>query len=188
MQIDRPITIAVALFIIILMIFFLVAPEYKAFGKLQTDLAQKNAEYNAEFEYYNAIANTYANLQSRKAEIQKIDDALPQDSNLGGLVYAVQKMATENGIILKSLFLSKSALSSAQDSSNGAIKDLFFSINLVGDYASLEKFIIALEKSSRIFEVTNISFGSGSSLASLNPQPQTQQMYNFSLQVKTHSY
>ena len=79
MQIDRPIAIALTLFIILLLVFFLVVPEYKTFGRLQTELGEKKAEFNAEYDYYAAITKTYYDLQSRKEDIRKIDDALPQD-------------------------------------------------------------------------------------------------------------
>jgi len=73
-------------------------------------------------------------------------------------------------------------------------------LNLTGDYASLENFIIALEKSSRLFEVTNISFGAASNSATTAQTTQSQSKtqtpapapaqaaYSFTLQVKTHTY
>lgn len=177
MNIDRPIAIGLTLFAILLLVFFLVAPEYKTFRKLQVNLGEKIAEYNEEFAYYNAIAVTYAQLENRKEDIKKIDDALPQDPALGKLVYSLQETAKENGLIVKDLFLSKTSLSNSAISANSGVKDVVFSMDLMGDYPSLENFIISLEKSARIFEVNSISFGSSSKLP-----------YSFSLQIKTHSY
>ena len=179
MIIDRPITIALTLFIILLLVFFLVVPEYNTFGRLQTDLGEKTAEFNAEFDYYAAIAKTYSELQAHQDDIKKIDDALPAASypTLGGTIYFMQETAKENGLIIKNLFLSQSSSSNAGPGVSSSVKDLIFSIDLLGSYSSLENFISSLEKSSRIFEITNISFGS---------VPGSQ--YNFSLQIKTHSY
>jgi len=210
MQIDRPIAAALILFIILLLVFFLVVPEYKTFGKLQAELGEKKAEFNAQFDYYNAIANTYQQLQGRKDDIKKIDDALPQDPALGRVIYFLQQTAKGNGMMVKDLFLSKSSSNSAKSNEGNSVKDIIFSINALGDYASLEKFIISLEKSSRIFEITNISFSSSTSSsassptsvsasipaspsipaapASLQTQFQTQQIYSFNLQIKTRTY
>jgi len=190
MRIDRPIIIALALFIILLLIFFLVVPEYKAFKKLQVDLAEKTAEYNAEYDYYSAIDKTQLDLQSRREDIEKIDDALPQDPTLGRLVYFLQETAKENGIMFKDIFLSKASLGSFDTGVGKSVKNIVFSLNLSGSYASLENFIISLEKSSRIFEVTSISFGAAASspLGQSQPQPQAQPTFNFSLQIKTYSY
>jgi Tfp pilus assembly protein PilO len=177
MQIDRPIAIALTLFIILLLMFFLVIPEYKTFKQLQIDLGEKKAEYAAEFDYYSAITKTYFDLQSRKEDIKKVDDALPQNSNLGDVIYFLQKTAKEDGLIVKSLFLSKSSSAGSNSDVSNNVKDITFSINLLGDYASLGNFIVSLEKSSRIFEITSITFDSTS-----GPP------YSFNLQIKTHSY
>jgi len=174
MTIDRPIAIALILFIIFLLAFFLVVPEYKTFGKLRTELAEKTAEFNAEYDYYSAIDRINLDLQGRQDDIKKIDDALPKDANLSGLVYLLQKTAKENGVMIRNLFLSKSAPSNAEANISNGVKDTVFSIDLLGNYESLKKFMVSLEKSSRVFEITSISFGSTSG--------------NFSLQIKTHSY
>jgi Tfp pilus assembly protein PilO len=181
MHIDRPIAIALTLFIILLLMFFLVVPEYNTFTNLRTELGEKKAEYNAEFDYYNAIAATYFTLQSRQEDVNKVDSALPQNSDIGEVVYYLQKNAKDNGLIVKDLFLSKSSLAVSNSNSGNnitnSVGDMIFSVDLFGDYASLENFIISLEKSSRIFEIASISFNSAS-----GPP------YSFSLQIKTHSY
>ena len=206
-QFDRPIAIAVTLFIILLLVFFLVMPEYKTFKSLQIQLGEKTAEYQAEFVYYEAISQTYFDLQARSDDVKKIDDALPTDPDIGKTIYAIQQAGTENGMMIKDLFLSKSAASNTPNSAVGSVKDMTFSIDLLGSYSSLEKFIISLERSSRIFEVTNITFGS-SSEASASPstptntnssissgpsspspsQFQIAQTYSFNMQIKVHSY
>jgi len=190
MQIDRPITIALILFIILLLVFFLVAPEYNTFKKLQTDLGEKKAEYNAEFDYYAAITRTYQDLQSHKDDIEKIDDALPKEPALGKLVYFLQETAKENGLIVKDLFLSKSSPNNADNNINERVRDIIFSMDLLGDYASLEGLMASLEKSSRIFEIISISFNSPfeTSSKSSSPKLQIQQTYSFSVQIKTYSY
>lgn len=190
MEIDRPITIAITVLVIIFLAFFLLVPEYNMFRQLQADLGIKKAEFNAEFDYYAAIAQTYFTLQTRQDDLKKIDDALPQDSSLGKLVYFLQGAAVENGMLVKDLFLSKSSIGISQSGTSDAIKDISFTMDVLGDYTSLGGFISSLEKSSRIFEVTNISFGSptGPALESAQSQFQIQQTYSFSLQIKTHSY
>jgi len=181
MQIDRPISIALIIFITIVVSFFLLVPQYQLFGKLQTQLAEKKAEFNAEYDYYSAISKTYFDIQSRKDDIGKIDEALSEQANLGQLIYYLQKTASANGLLVKDLFASKTG---ATVNSATAVKDITLSVDLLGTYSSLGSFITALEKSSRLFEISNISFGSGMSKAAL----QTQDAYSFNLQIKTHSY
>ena len=197
MQIDRPISIALILFVILLLVFFLVMPEYNTFVSLQMELGQKKAEQNAQVDYYAAITKTYYDLQSRQSDLQTIDDALPQESSLGRLVYFLQEAAKENGMIVKDLFLSKSSSNNASPSqTTDSVKDIVLSMDVLGNYSSLGSFMSSIEKSSRLFEVTNISFGSGSlplvqpsqTQTQVQTQFQIQQTYDFNLQIKTHSY
>lgn len=197
MQVDRPIAITIILFIILLAAFFLVVPEYKTFGTLRTELGEKKAEYNAQFEYYATVSKLYHNLLGRRDDIAKIDDAIPENQDLGKTVYFFQKAAKENGLMVKSLVLSKSSpINPTKTPAKNTMKETVFSIDLIGDYVSLGKFMAALEKSARIFDITSISFGSSdmSSVLSLQSatatqsQFQVQQIYNFSLQIKTQSY
>ena len=205
MQIDRPITITICLFIILLLTFFLVMPEYNTFKSLRLELGQKRAEYNAEYEYFSAIANIYNEIQGRKESLEKIDDALPVGSNFGDLVYYFQNQATADGLIIKSLFLSKSSSPNTKKSAqpfsaaeNGEetyqqqinMSDIVFSLNLMGSYSALENFLVSLEKSARLFEVRTISFGSQSAeqVSEAETQFQTEETYNFNLEIATHSY
>ena len=187
MQIDRPITIAIVLFVILLLVFFLVWPQYQSFVTLQSDLGEKTAEFNAQYGYYNTITNTYHDLQSHQDDIAKIDSALPATPDLGQLVYDLQEAAAGSGMLIKSLFVSQSA--GGTNPVAGKVNDTDFSMQLTGDYPSLQNFLKALEQSSRIFEVTSISFGAGTTASSQPTQSQpVAQVYSFSLQIKTHSY
>lgn len=198
MQIDRPIAIAIILFVVLLLSFFLVVPEYRAFKELQLELGKKKAEYNAKYEYYSEVRKTYNSIQERKEDIAKIDQALPATANFGSLIYYFQNRATESGLIFKNLFLAKSTKASSASSAAGAskskINEVVFSLNLLGSYSSLENFIASLEQSSRIFEIISISFGSqapsfGAGVGSQSEtQFQGQQTHNFSLEVLTHLY
>ena len=182
MQINRPIAIVVTIFIIIFLVYFFVLPEYNSFTSLQNELGVKEAQYVGQHDYYDSIDALYYNLQSQQANISKIDDALPQNSSLGQVVYFLQQTAKNNGLVVKNLFLSQSSSGStgevaANSSAPTTLKNIVFSIDLSGDYPSLEGFLSSLENSSRLFEITTISFSSAS-----GPP------YSFSLQIKTYSY
>jgi len=178
MYIDRPIAIALIIFTIILLVFFLVWPEYKTLGELQTSLGRKIAEYNAQTGYYGEIEKTYLELQSRKDDIEKINEALPAaelDPTFGKLIYYLQGVADDNGLVAKNIFLSETNSTVAGAAS---IKNISFSMDLLGEYSSLEGFLIALEKSARIFEVESVSFGASSGTL----------LNNYNVKIVTHSY
>ena len=178
MKFSRPIFIVLIILATLFLVFFFVIPEYQVFSGLQTQLVEKTAQYNAANSYYNAITQTYTNLQAHQSDLTKIDSALPANSDVGGLIYFLQGAATTNGLLTQNLFLSTPAASTPTSPAN-TIKNIVFLMSVSGDYASLQKFITTLEQSSRLFEITSISFGGST---------QTQKSTNFSLQIVTHSY
>ncbi len=188
MDFDRPITIAVIFFIILILMYFLVLPAYNNFKDLQIKLGEKKAEFNAKYAYYSEVAKVFYQLEERKDSVKVIDDALPDNPSFGRLMYFFQEKAKENGLIVKDLFLAKYALGSQ----TSTVKEIVFSFNITGTYVALKNFILSLEKSARLFEITSISFSS--TQASLNtpatqlPQFQIGETYSFKMEVITHSY
>jgi len=196
MDFDRPIAIALILFTIVLLIFFLVVPKYNQFKVLQQTLGEKQAAYDAKFAYYSEIGTIYAKLVEKKEIVEKIDNAIPSEMSYGPLVYFFQKKALENGLIVKGLFLTKAA----PINPDSELREIVFSMNLLGEYTALKSFMASLERSARLFDTNNISFGTmvapvtpASSSSSKTPakspvQIQIIQTYPFQLEIKTYSY
>jgi len=197
MEIDRPIATAVILFVILLLIFFLVVPKYHQFQSMQQKIGEKQAEYDAKFAYYSEVNKIYEQLEARKDVVEKINGAIPSSTAFGPLVYFFQKIGIENGLIVRGLYLSK--VSSASIGSD--VKEIIFSLDLLGSYAALKSFLASLENSARFFETSNISFGSSATSAQTQASlaaggaapktsvaPQILQIYPFKLEIKTYSY
>lgn len=198
MKIDRPITIAVIIFIIILLMYFFVVPKYYEFKDLQVKLGEAEAEYNAKFAYFSEVSKIFRELEDRQESLEKIENAIPPKPQLADLVYFFQQKGTASGLIVKNILLTKISPVTSESS----IKEIVFSLDVMGNYQSLKNFLSALENSSRLFEVGNISFGSqtlnqSSSSQTQNPiskqktlivQPIVQQVYSFKFEIKTHSY
>ncbi|MBI2053736.1 MAG: hypothetical protein HYT36_00155 [Candidatus Staskawiczbacteria bacterium] len=188
MEFDRPIAIAVIFFVILILMFFLVVPKYNEFKDLQIELGEKKADFVAKYDYFSEITKVFYELENHKEGIKVIDDGLPDNPSFGRLFYFFQKKARENGLVVKDLLLAK--YSPVSPGSN--VKEIAFSINISGSYPALKNFIVSLEKSARLFEITSISFSSptNSFLRPLQPSPkfQIQQTYSFKMEVKAHSY
>lgn len=192
MEIDRPIATAVIFFATLLLIFFLVAPKYRQFSDLRQKISEKQATYDAKFAYYSEIANIYEKIMAKKDIVDKIDTAIPSSPAFAPLVYLFQKKSVENGLIARGLFLTR--VSNADPESN--IKEIVFSLDLLGGYQAFKSFLSSLEKSARLFEINSISFSSSARtlepltpLKNKNPtQPQILQTYPFKLEITTYSY
>ncbi len=196
MKMNRNLAIIILSLVVIICAVFLLVPEYTMFNQLNHELGLKLAQLDPSNTYYAEVKKVDAALLARSSDLQKVNDALPDSPDLSRIIYFLQLQATQNGLTIKNAVLSKSSLSS-QNQPEGIIKDIVFSVSLSGSYQSLNKFIIALESSDRIFEITNISFTSttpvtqlvlASPFSSQRVAVTTQPPFDFNIQVKTHSY
>jgi len=187
-KMNKPILTAVIIFSVVVLIYFLVSPKYNEFKNLQVRIGEKEAEYNGKYEYYAEVNKAYRELKKYNDGIKRIENAVPSESSFGSLVYFFQQKASENGLIAKKIFLAKVSASDPQ----AGIKEIDFSLNLMGTYSSFKNFIASLERSARLFEADNISFyysfGASSLVSSEKAQPVSQPIYSFTLDVKTQSY
>lgn len=187
MQVNRPIIIAVIIFIIILLMYFFVVPKYYEFRDFQTKLGRAEAEYNGKFAYYSEVGKVFRELEDRKETLDKIVNAIPSKPQLADLMYFFQQKGAESGLIVKNILLIKISPVISEDN----IKEIVFSLDVLGNYQALKNFLSLVENSSRLFEVSNVSFGSqpDSIDKPLSGQAGTiQQIYSFKLEIKTHSY
>jgi Tfp pilus assembly protein PilO len=183
MEIDRPTAIAIILFVVLVLILYLVIPKFKEFKTVQTELGNIQTEFDAKYAYYAEVNRVYRELENYKDSLDKVETAIPAKASFGPIIYFFQKKSAENGLIIKGLFLTKVSLQNPESD----IKEIVFSLDLLGNYRALKNFLYSLEKSARLFEVTNISFAS--QIPSVGPlQIPTQQAYSFKLEVKAHSY
>ena len=192
MDINKPIS-AITIFIVTLVLVSLfVYPKYQESVESQNILIGKEPEYNNKSEYFTKILNILKDLNERQDALKKVDSALPSGFSFAPLVYFLQQKSSENGLIITSISFSQiSQVSSdrlALNSPKQQIKDINFRIDLLGGYQGLKNFLYSLEKSARLLEVNTISFASLQSLEG-GPKSQNQlQIYDFKLDLRTHTY
>lgn len=164
-----------------LLVYFLVFPKYHEFKSLQTIVGSKQAEFNAKYAYYAEVNKVFNELSKRKDSLDKIAKALPDNISLAPIVYFLQKKGNESGLIIKNLFFTKASYSSQAN----PIREIVFSMNVIGGYPALKSLLAGLERSASLFEVNSVSFNSPLSSKATNQQAQS---YSFTLEVSTHSY
>lgn len=181
MAINRLLIAILITIITALLVYFFVFPKYREFALLQSAVGSKQSEFNAKYAYFAEVNKIFNELEKRKDSLEKIDKALPGNVSLSSLVYYIQKKSFENGLVIKSLFFTKATAASDKN----PIREIVFSLNVTGSYSALKNFLSALEKSASLFNVNNISFNSQLSSKTLT---QSQQIYSFVLEIRTHSY
>ncbi len=175
MEVDRPIAIAVILFIILIGIFYFVSPKYQEFTNLQAQISQKEAEYRGRSAYFTDIMNTYDKLKQKEEGLKKINSALPSELSIPDLIYFIQGKSFENGLIFRGANFLKTTLVKE----GKKINETSIIIEVSGPYPAFKNFLQSLEKSARLIEVEDVYFV---------VQKEFVGILDFDLTVKVYSY
>ncbi|MBU3934440.1 type 4a pilus biogenesis protein PilO [Patescibacteria group bacterium] len=181
MELDKPIAIAVILFIILILGFYLALPKYQMFQELLVKLGEKEAEYKGKAAYFVEITKAYKELMQYQDSLKKIETALPEKLIMAPLINFIYQKGVENGLIIQRI----SILKSTPLNMNAKIKETNISLSLFGSYEAFKTFLTSVEKSARLIEGENVSFTiTPPSLAN----PAIQETYPIRLDVKVYSY
>ena len=187
MEINKSVSTIILFIITAMVVFLFVVPKYQEGKDLENSLVQKQVAYNEDSAYYAKISELAKTIDSQKNNLEKINASLPSDFSLSPLVYFFQKKGAENGLIVKSVVFSQ--LSPPSPANN--IRDILFTVNVLGNYQGLKGFLASMDRSARLFEVNSISFTAPPAAGAAQETPQQksqQQIYTFELVIKTHTY
>ena len=191
MEVHKPISTIIIFIIAVVFVFLFLLPKYQESSALQASVIQKQAEYNGKSLYYTKITDLLSSIETRSDALAKVNSSLPENLELASLIYFFQKKGTENGLAVKLITFSQASLATPargnQASTGKEIKNVIFSVNVVGSYQGLKNFLSALENSSRLFSVQTIAFTSLEGLQSSTAKNQTK-TYDFKLEILTHTY
>lgn len=185
----------------------LVWPKYQDLKSLQFQIEEKKAELQSREEYSLKIKEIFEKLEKYQDQLAKIDSALPSDPSLPSLFHFLQNLSSRSGLVLKEIspgavqeFSPQPEFSPPEFSPpefspqpefslpefsppefpppQPQIKKIAINLTLSGPYSGFKNFLESLEKNSRLFEVSNISFSS----------PEEEEIFDFKLKIETHSY
>ena len=167
------ILIGISIFLAVIFVW----PKYQNFNNLKIEIFNKEQEIKYEEEYQKEVVRISQKLDERQAEIEKIDSALPADLSLPALLKFLQKITSENGLIL-----TQAALIPAKPIEGiSNTREIQGNLAVSGSYSSLKNFLTALENSSRIIDVDSINL-------SANPKKTSESSDIFSFQIKIRAY
>ena len=153
---NRPIIIAICIFITLTLIFLLISPKYQTLVSFKTKIEEKKNELDYLKAYFVELGNFYKDLKGHEPELSKIESALPSDVSPSDLLYFIQTKTSQNGLVLKSASL----VTITPSLQRSDIKEYHFSIELSGFYPAFKNFLSTLEESGRLIEIERISFSS----------------------------
>lgn len=121
---------------------------------LNDQLAQKIASLNTAQSQYEKYSSQFSLL----------DEAIPKTAQLVSSLQIVEKIASENGLIIQSITISSMPDDlSVADAAKAKRETLTFNVSLIGDYMKIREFIEDLMNSRRMMVVDQVNFSLGSS-------------------------
>ncbi|MFH1841321.1 MAG: type 4a pilus biogenesis protein PilO [Candidatus Nealsonbacteria bacterium] len=158
---------------VVLGVFFL-WPRYQDFQILQANIENKESELQSKKEYFSQIREAAEKLQDYKENLSKISSALPSAPDVSSLFNFLQNISSEAGLVLE-----ETKLVRIDSQKTAGLKEIIIDIELKGSYSAFDSFLSALEKSSRLIEVSKISF---------SIPKETGDPFSFEVSLKSQSY
>lgn len=155
------------------MAVFFGLPKYREFSDTRLELKEKKAELENTKKYFSELETLSDSLKASAPELAKIDSALPQEPSIPDLLNFLQKVSSQNGLILEKFDLNRI---SPEEKSN--VKNISLNLSLQGSYQSFKNFLFSLQRNSRLVEAESIRFSS----------LEKSGLFTFNLSVKTYSY
>jgi len=168
-------------------------PAYQTMQESLGALKLKETELETKGIYYDNVTLLYTESKKYTEELAKMNSALPEKNSAASLFQFIQEIGSQNGMVLKDIgaFSTNLSVDSLQ------IKEMEFDFTILGSYPSFRSFLGALEKSSRLIDVKNISIPheKGSTVSSdsetvAGELSQTSEagVFSFNIKVTARSY
>jgi len=149
-------------------------PKYTELRILRKEIEEKRTDLKSREEHFLDLAKTSEKLKEYTDALSKIDSALPLDPNLPALFGFLQKVSSENGLILKEI----KPFSIASSGEVPGIQETHLALSVSGSYPAFKNFLSVLQKTSRLIEAESVNFSS----------PEEGESFFFNLRIKVHSY
>jgi Tfp pilus assembly protein PilO len=148
---------AIALVVVLLMIFFLVLPKMHSVSEAQTTLDTTQAENSTLQSQLEALRQAQAEAPKNRETIAKVEAQIPPTADLPGLLLLMQNAATRAGIVLSTMTPSTPVFNDAS-----GLSEITVSYTVTGSYFALTEFLYNLETLPRAAKSTDVTINPGS--------------------------
>lgn len=153
-------------------------PTFEKVSGLREDLMDWGGKLEEARNLSQKLAALKQKYEAMPEEIARIIQALPSQDDIPGLLVQLEQLAAQNGLILNNVSFEtpekagaggsaaggvNANLTSKKTSLPAGVKTLEIKLSLTGPQGSFSAFLPAIEKNLRIMDVSEISFGAGSS-------------------------
>jgi len=128
--------------------------KYQDFQSYRLELLQRKAELENRQEYFKNLDYLQAELKKYEPELVKINSSLPSDPLAPALLDFFQKTASQNGLVFERIEFNQTSLVSERP----YLLKQGIAIIINSPYPAFRKFILDIEKSSRLIQIESLSF------------------------------
>lgn len=170
---NSKLTINIVVYAVLVLLIWLVAwPVWSDVSSFRGEVALKKKTIDLETQVINKLNSVNQVLDSQKANVERLEQAIPSTESKPELISIMENLSTQNGLRLTGVNVespvedknaktgSKVTNASLQKKEN-LIKTLKVNIQASGTYASFKNWLDAMEKNLRITDVGHISFNIG---------------------------
>jgi len=134
----------------LLLLFVLVLPAFDKTRALLKTIEEREVILNEQKQALDKINSLYKSIETRKENIEKLDNILPYEKQLPELITVLETTSSNTGLILSEIKFSDL-------NSKETIKKLNIDIKVGGEFTSFLNFLKLLEKNIRLLKVTDMN-------------------------------
>ena len=153
---------------------FLLWPRYQILIESQKEMLQKKTELRYHKEYAQGLAELQKKVESKSAEMQIIQNSLPDTGELPALYEQMGILSAESGLVIKNLSIKPGKPTEA----SSQVQSISITIDTEGSYEGFKQFMEAVRKNPRILAIQSFR---------LTPSLQ-QGTFQSSIQMEAYSY
>jgi len=155
-----------------------VEPAFRRVQLLEQQVQAKKDELKNKEEFYADIHVLAERLKDHDEQLAKIDTAIPDGVDIPDVYRFIENMAKGVGLNLTKTggFTTKAV------PDNADLKETILDYQVSGPYQAFKYFLLALEKSSRMIEISEIGFGAP------GDKSKAQDSFDFTLKIKFYSH
>ena len=170
---NSKLTINIVVYAVLVLLVWLVAwPVWSDVSSFRSEVALKKKTIDLETQVINKLNSVNQVLDSQKANVERLEQAIPSTESKPELISIMENLSTKNGLRLtgvnvespvedKSSRTGPRVTDASLQKKENLIKTLKINIQASGTYASFKSWLDAIEKNLRITDVSHISFNIG---------------------------
>lgn len=179
----------IIIFLVLLYAPLVFWPEYQSFKALDQEVNFIKNEIAKKEEYLQQLRGLKEEIEQHSQELKKVSAALPDNAELGPLLYSIRKKASESGLFLKktTIFTEEQGIKKKENIKNKKeekTREHLLEVELEGNYAGLLSFLQSLEKSARLIQVLKVEINK----IKMKEETSSSNFIQIKIKIKTNSW